>query len=223
MSGPPIRGQLDELAGHRVDASLDNAMPKLQARLMTSGSIVLVVGLSLWLMEEAYLLAPRVFPNHVLGGNGSLQAVYSAVAISGFPLGGVAIRPSDKSAVRALLRTWMGLCLMLGTIFTATSVIIFTCDGGGLGPRTGANPLRYRILIHMTNAAIAFYFAYRFSRGLRLPHAQALQWAWNAGHTAGALIALAWPLACLECLPLSLVDPIGASWDLLLFVLPSAT
>ena len=52
---------------------------------------------------------------------------------------------------------------------------------------------------------------------LQLPHAQALQWAWTAGHTAGGLIAFAWPMACLESLPPSL-DPTDASWDSLLFL-----
>ena len=228
------------------DTSPDAKMPKLQSRLMTLGSITLVLGLSLWLMEEAYLLAPKlvVFPKHAPLkhaplGNGTLQtasvfpnsalplgvdtvpqAVFSAIAISGFPLGGLAIRPSDKYAIRALLRTWVGLCLMLGTIFTATSVVILTYDNDAWR-EPGAEPLRYRVLIHLTNAVIAFYFAHRFSRGLQLPHAQALQWAWKAGHTAGALIAVAWPVACLEALPLSL-DPIEASWESLLFVLPSA-
>ena len=122
------------------------------------------------------------------GGNSNSQAICSTIAISGFPLGGLTIRPSDKSAVRALLWTWVGLCVMLGMIFTTTSVIIFTGDHDAWrGP--DAEPLRYRIVIHMTNAAVGFYFAHRFSRGLQLPHAQGLQWAWTVGHRDGTSAA----------------------------------
>lgn len=189
---------------------------------MTFGSLTVLGGLSLWLMEEAYLLAPSVFPKHVplIGGEGGHQAFFSTIAISGFPIGGLAIRPTDKPAVHALLRTWVGLCIMLGTVFSATSVIIFACDDK-TWHEPEAEPLRYRILIHVTNAVLAFFFAHRFSRGQQLPHAEALQRAWAAGHNAGALIAVAWPLACWESLPL-VPSEAPVSLDLFLFVLPSA-
>ena len=100
---------------------------------MILGSVVLLFGLSLWLMEEASLLAPVLFPKArlPLGGDGSLQAIFSAVAISGFPLGGLAIRPADASAARALLLTWVALCIVLAATFTCTTIVIFLFDNDG--------------------------------------------------------------------------------------------
>ena len=199
-------------------------MSGLQARMLALSSVILVAGLSLWLMEEAHLLAPTVFPKDALpfGGDDSRQPIFSFIAISAFPLGGLTIHPSDKFAVRSLLKTWALCCLMLGMIFTATSVIIFTHQETAPGAK---QDLRYRILIHILNAVIGFSFAHRFYGDLQIAsHSEALQRAWKAGHTAGTLIAIAWPLACLERFPLALVSPdsIGASWDPLLFFLPSA-
>ena len=199
-------------------------MPKL----IIMGSIVLMTGLSLWMVEEAVLLAPSLFSKSELpiSGHSKLhQGINSAIAITGFPLAGLAIRPSDKSAVRALLRTWTGLCLMIGTVFTATTIIMLTCSlmrklGGGHLQSSSALPLQSRIPLHATNAVIGFYFAHRFYRGLQLPAVQALQSAWTAGRTAGALIAFTWPITCIESLPGSL-GAIEPSWELLLFVLPS--
>ena len=84
---------------------------------MPCADIRLAHGL-LWLMEEAYLLAPSVFPKHVHWLRPSSARLHF----------GGSIRPTDKPAVHALLRTWVGLCIMLGTVFSATSVIIFACD-----------------------------------------------------------------------------------------------
>ena len=102
----------------------------MHVRYLYLGSVVLLLGLSLWLMEEAALLAPVLFPKRwlPLGGDGSFQAIFSAVALSGFPLGGIAIRPADSSAARSLLHTWTTLCLVLATVFTLTTAIIFTFD-----------------------------------------------------------------------------------------------
>ena len=188
---------------------------------MILGSVVLLFGLSLWLMEEASLLAPVLFPKArlPLGGDGSLQAIFSAVAISGFPLGGLAIRPADASAARALLLTWVALCIVLAATFTCTTIVIFLFDNDGWR-EMGAEHRQDRILLHAANALVGYYFALRFSRGLSLPKTQALEWAWTTGHVAGATLATVWLGARVWRLSGSL-ETMQVNWDSLSWMLPS--
>lgn len=195
----------------------------MHVRYLYLGSVVLLLGLSLWLMEEAALLAPVLFPKRwlPLGGDGSFQAIFSAVALSGFPLGGIAIRPADSSAARSLLHTWTTLCLVLATVFTLTTAIIFTFDHDGWR-EPGADQRPDRIVLHALNALIGFYFALRFSRGLHLPEKEALQWAWTTGHAAGAIISALWLVARVpHVLSSSSEIEWSWSWSSLSFVVPS--
>ena len=186
---------------------------------MLLGSVVLLLGLLLWLMEEASLIAPMLFPKEwlPLGGGGSLQAIFSAVAISGFPLCGLAVRPADASAARTLLLLWIAMSLMLAAVFTATSVIIITGENPGWR-EPGAEQRPYRSLLHVANALTGYYFALRFSAGLALKPAAALQWAWTTGHSAGALICIVWTFLHASRLPPALVE---WNWSRLSFLVPS--
>lgn len=159
---------------------------------MFVGPVVLLSGLALWLLEEISHFAPAQVPRESLpfGGGDTLQVVASTIAIGGFPLCGLSVHPADESAARTLLLTWVGLCLVLGATFTATTATILQYQEGWAS--TGAEPRTSRVLLHICNAFFACGFAWRFSCGLSLPPARALPFAWDTGHAAGATICIVW-------------------------------
>ena len=195
---------------------------KTHVHFMITGAVVLLSSVVLWLMEEGTLVAPALFPIQWLpyGGGGSLQAVFATAAMSGFPIAGLALRPQDTQAVRALLRMFVALCLTLGVVFTVTSFVLAVYDNPSWRA-SGAVPRPGRLLLHVTNAAMAYRYAWHFSRGLDLPPGPALEYVWATGHEAGALLSVSWLVTRLPWVPMAWIVSIEPTWTQWSHMLPS--
>ena len=192
VRAPPRREWSTDVCGPSVaDQSIvsepTHSRPPPQAgRSLALGAALFVIGLSLWFLSEKNTpLSPtlRWLP----------PTVYSSLALGGFPLMAISVRPDDAISVRRLARGMAALTIVCGGLLTIVFVLDALHFATAVAPSYDAVNAEQRnpivLVLWFGTAAIAWFFCWRFSRAGKMPpDAATLEYIWDSGHFAGRTI-----------------------------------
>ena len=88
-----------------------------------AGTFLFLSAITLWVFDE-FVAPHRVLPHWLsfLGSRGPSAWINSTIAIFGFPVCGIGVRPDSPAPVHALVLAWMWAGLMLAILFTGITL-----------------------------------------------------------------------------------------------------